>query len=73
MLLLKDALVKSSNGRRVVLELRVIGAQLLKLLDVLLVRASGIASLLDNVSTMHVLLIDRGEILVLFALFEAFK
>ena len=73
MLLLKDALVISSNGHRVLLELSGIGAQFLKLLNVLLARASRIAPLLDDVSATHVILTYGSKILVLFALFEAFE
>ena len=73
MLLLKDARVISSNGRRVLLELRGAGAQLLKLLNVLLARASRIAPLFDDASATHMLLIGGGGILVLFALFNAFE
>ena len=71
--LLKDALVISSNDRRVLLELMGVRAMFLKVLNILLTRASGIVPLLDDASATHMLLINGGKILVLLVLFKAFE
>ena len=73
MLLLKDALVVSSNGCQVLLELRGVGTMPREVLDVLIMRASGVTPFLDDALSVYTLLFNEGEGFILLTLFKAFE
>ena len=73
MLLFKDALVIISKSSRILLELRGLWTTLFERLDVLITIGMGMAQLLDDTSTTHMLLIHGSKVPVLNPFFEAFK